>query len=124
MFGVQHGRVRRPLKIRALAVRGAAAGVLAGTAVLGLAGTAAAAPDSTWDAVAGCESSNNWSINTGNGYYGGLQFSSSTWLAFGGGDYAPRADLAAKSQQIAIAEKVLAAQGKGAWPVCGRNLTA
>jgi hypothetical protein len=76
-----------------------------------------------WDAVAQCESGGNWSINTGNGYYGGLQFSSSTWLAFGGGAYAARADLAAKSQQIAIAEKVLAAQGKGAWPVCGRNLT-
>ena len=76
-----------------------------------------------WDAVAQCESGGDWSINTGNGYYGGLQFSSSTWLAFGGGVYAPRADLAAKSQQIAIAEKVLAAQGKGAWPVCGRNLS-
>jgi hypothetical protein len=76
-----------------------------------------------WDAVAQCESGGNWSINTGNGYYGGLQFSSSTWLAFGGGAYAPRADLAARSQQIAIAEKVLAAQGKGAWPTCGRNLT-
>jgi hypothetical protein len=76
-----------------------------------------------WDAVAQCESGGNWSINTGNGYYGGLQFSSSTWLAYGGGAYAPRADLAARSQQIAIAEKVLAAQGKGAWPVCGRNLT-
>jgi hypothetical protein len=75
-----------------------------------------------WDAVAMCESGGNWSINTGNGYYGGLQFSSSTWLAFGGGVYAPRADLAAKAQQIAIAEKVLAAQGPGAWPVCGRSL--
>ena len=69
-----------------------------------------------------CESGGNWSINTGNGYYGGLQFSSSTWLAFGGGAYAPRADLAAKPQQIAIAEHVLAAQGPGAWPVCGRSL--
>jgi len=77
-----------------------------------------------WDAVALCESGGNWSINTGNGYYGGLQFSSSTWLAFGGAAYAPRADLAARSQQIAIAEKVLAAQGPGAWPTCGRNLTA
>ena len=76
-----------------------------------------------WDAVAQCESGGNWSINTGNGYYGGLQFNSSTWLAYGGGAYAPRADLAAKSQQIAVAEKVLAAQGKGAWPTCGRNLT-
>jgi hypothetical protein len=77
-----------------------------------------------WDAVAQCESGGNWAINTGNGFFGGLQFTSSTWLAFGGGAYAPRADLAARSQQIAIAEKVLAAQGRGAWPTCGRNLTA
>jgi multidrug efflux pump subunit AcrA (membrane-fusion protein) len=76
-----------------------------------------------WDAVAQCESGGNWSINTGNGYFGGLQFSSRTWLAFGGGAYASRADLAAKSQQIAIAEKVLAGQGPGAWPICGRGLT-
>src|SRR4051812_13647057 len=76
-----------------------------------------------WDAVAQCESGGNWSINTGNGFYGGLQFTSRTWLAFGGGAYASRADLAAKSQQIAIAEKVLAVQGPGAWPICGRNLT-
>ena len=75
-----------------------------------------------WDAVAMCESSGNWSINTGNGYFGGLQFSPSTWAAFGGLAYAPRADLASKSQQIAIAEKVLAVQGPGAWPTCGRLL--
>jgi hypothetical protein len=75
-----------------------------------------------WDAVARCESGGNWSINTGNGFYGGLQFTSSTWLAFGGGAYAPRADLASPSQQIAIAEKVLAGQGPGAWPICGRSL--
>ncbi|MGY1805483.1 transglycosylase family protein [Blastococcus sp. SYSU D00922] len=75
-----------------------------------------------WDAVAQCESGGNWSINTGNGYYGGLQFSASTWTSFGGGEYAPRADLATREQQIAIAEKVLAVQGKGAWPTCGRNL--
>lgn len=75
-----------------------------------------------WDAVALCESGGNWSINTGNGYYGGLQFSSSTWLGFGGGAYAPRADLATKAQQIAVAEKVLAVQGPGAWPTCGRSL--
>ena len=77
-----------------------------------------------WTAVAECESGGNWSINTGNGYYGGLQFSQSTWEAFGGGAYAARADLATQSQQIAVAEKVLAGQGKGAWPTCGRNLTA
>ena len=62
-------------------------------------------------------------INTGNGYYGGLQFSPSTWAAFGGTAYAPRADLATRDQQIAVAEKVLAVQGPGAWPTCGRNLT-
>jgi hypothetical protein len=75
-----------------------------------------------WDAVAQCESGGNWSINTGNGYYGGLQFSASTWQGFGGAQYAPRADLATREQQIAVAEQVLAAQGKGAWPTCGRNL--
>ncbi|WP_329203238.1 MULTISPECIES: transglycosylase family protein [unclassified Streptomyces] len=81
--------------------------------------TAGAASVSTWDKVANCESSGNWSINTGNGYYGGLQFSASTWSAFGGGAYASRADLATKQQQILIGEKVLAAQGQGAWPSCG-----
>jgi hypothetical protein len=75
-----------------------------------------------WNAVARCESGGNWSINTGNGYYGGLQFSQSTWAAYGGTAYASRADLATRSQQIAIAEKVLAAQGARAWPVCGRSL--
>jgi hypothetical protein len=75
-----------------------------------------------WAAVARCESGGNWAIDTGNGYYGGLQFSQPTWDAFGGGAYAPRADLATQSQQIAVAEKVLAVQGPGAWPICGRNL--
>jgi cell wall-associated NlpC family hydrolase len=78
-----------------------------------------AATVSTWDAVAQCESSGDWSINTGNGYYGGLQFDQSTWDAYGGQQYASRADLASKDQQIATAEKVLASQGPGAWPVCG-----
>lgn len=80
---------------------------------------ASAATVSTWDKVAECESSGTWSINTGNGYYGGLQFSQSTWAAYGGTRYAPRADLASKAQQILVAEKVLAGQGPGAWPVCG-----
>ncbi|RKE18304.1 transglycosylase family protein [Streptomyces sp. TLI_171] len=82
------------------------------------AGTASAASVSTWDKVAQCESSGNWSINTGNGFYGGLQFTNSTWAEFGGTAYAARADLATKDQQIATAEKVLASQGPGAWPVC------
>ncbi|MDN3025609.1 transglycosylase family protein [Streptomyces sp. S.PB5] len=81
-------------------------------------GTAHAADVDTWNKVAACESSNNWSINTGNGYYGGLQFAQSTWEAFGGTRYAPRADLATKDQQIAVAEKVLDGQGPDAWPVC------
>lgn len=80
---------------------------------------AAAAPLSTWDKVAQCESTGDWNINTGNGYYGGLQFASSTWKAYGGTAYASRADLASKSEQIAVAEKVLRGQGPGAWPVCG-----
>lgn len=111
----QQGRERQRSKIRVVAIRGAAVGVLSGAAVLGLAGNASAAPDSTWDAVAGCESSGNWAINTGNGYYGGLQFSQSTWQAYGGQVYAPRADLATREQQIAVAEKTLAGQGWGAW---------
>jgi peptidoglycan hydrolase-like protein with peptidoglycan-binding domain len=71
--------------------------------------------------VAACESGGNWSINTGNGFYGGLQFTRSTWTAFGGGRYAPRADLASKSAQITVAKRVLASQGPGAWPTCGRR---
>jgi uncharacterized protein YabE (DUF348 family) len=75
---------------------------------------------SAWDRIAECESGGNWSINTGNGYYGGLQFSHSTWINYGGGQYAENAHLATKAQQIAIAEKVRDAEGGyGAWPVCG-----
>lgn len=85
------------------------------------AGAAEAADVSTWDKVAACESSNDWNINTGNGYYGGLQFTQSTWEAYGGTRYAPRADLASKDQQIAVAEKVLDGQGPGAWPVCSER---
>ncbi|MGW7041786.1 transglycosylase family protein [Streptomyces avermitilis] len=81
-------------------------------------GVAHAADVDTWNKVAACESSDNWSINTGNGYYGGLQFTQSTWEAYGGKVYAQRADLATRDQQIAVAEKVLKGQGPGAWPVC------
>ncbi|WP_102158604.1 LysM peptidoglycan-binding domain-containing protein [Zhihengliuella halotolerans] len=97
----------------------AAAIVLAGAAVGMAAVPANAAPASTWDAVAECESGGDWSINTGNGYYGGLQFSMSTWEAFGGtGNPAD----ASKSTQIAVAEQVLASQGWGAWPACSAKL--
>jgi uncharacterized protein YabE (DUF348 family) len=71
-----------------------------------------------WDRIAACESGGNWSINTGNGYYGGLQFDSQTWLANGGGAYAPRADLASRAQQIAVANKVYADRGLSPWG-CG-----
>ncbi|WP_037604920.1 LysM peptidoglycan-binding domain-containing protein [Streptacidiphilus rugosus] len=80
--------------------------------------SANAASVSTWDAVAQCESGGDWSINTGNGFYGGLQFTNSTWAAYGGTQYAASADQATKGQQIAVAEQVLASQGPGAWPVC------
>jgi Transglycosylase-like domain/LysM domain len=84
----------------------------------------AAAPASSggganWSAIAACESGGNWSANTGNGFYGGLQFTEQTWLANGGGQYASSANLASQSQQIAVAQRVLASQGIGAWPVCG-----
>ncbi|MCG6500342.1 transglycosylase family protein, partial [Kitasatospora sp. A2-31] len=96
------------------------AGALTALPVAGLvtANAASAAPASVWDKVAQCEATGNWAINTGNGFYGGLQFTSSTWAAFGGTAYAPQAHQATKAQQIAIGEKVLAAQGPGAWPVC------
>ncbi|MET9297669.1 transglycosylase family protein, partial [Streptomyces sp. NPDC003077] len=92
---------------------------LAATAVWGPAPTASAASVATWDKVAKCESGGNWHLNTGGPYYGGLQFSQSTWVAFGGQTYAARADLATKEEQIRVAEKVLARQGEGAWPTCG-----
>ncbi|MFD5747851.1 transglycosylase family protein [Streptomyces sp. NPDC127033] len=82
------------------------------------AGAASAADSSTWDRVAGCESGGTWSANLGNGYYGGLQMSQETWDEFGGGDYAERPDLASRSQQIAVAEKVFEAQGAQAWSSC------
>ncbi len=72
-----------------------------------------------WDRVAKCESTNNWSINTGNGYYGGLQFSASTWLAYGGADFAPRADLATREQQITVANRVYAGSGLSQWSCKG-----
>ncbi len=99
---------------------GAAAAVVLAAGIGAVAATPANAA-SVWDAVAKCESGGNWSINTGNGYYGGLQFSSGTWLAYGGGAYARRADLATRSQQILVAQKVLASRGPGAWPTCGRR---
>ncbi|MEU6226208.1 transglycosylase family protein [Streptomyces sp. NPDC047042] len=117
------GKHRRPSKAsRAVAIAGVTGAAVA--APLLAAGSASAATSAEWDAVAQCESGGNWSINTGNGYYGGLQFSASTWAAYGGTAYASTANQASKAQQIEIAEKVLAGQGKGAWPVCGVGLSS
>ena len=100
----------------------AASTVALGTAATIMSPTASAAPDSDWDRLAQCEAGGNWSINTGNGFHGGLQFSPSTWNAYGGNRYAPNAYQATREQQIAVAEKVLAGQGWGAWPSCSRKL--
>jgi nucleoid-associated protein YgaU len=100
---------------------GAGAG-LALSLGIGLAGAVPAeAAASVWDKVAQCESGGNWKINTGNGFYGGLQFAAGTWKAYGGKTYASQAHLATKTAQIAIARRVLAGQGPGAWPTCGRR---
>ncbi|MEU4897475.1 transglycosylase family protein [Streptomyces sp. NPDC044780] len=118
-----NGKHRRPSKATRIAALTGLAGAAVAAPLIG-ATSASAATTSQWDEVAQCESGGNWSINTGNGYYGGLQFSSSTWAAYGGTAFAPTADKASKGQQIQIAEKVLGSQGKGAWPVCGKGLTA
>jgi nucleoid-associated protein YgaU len=117
------GRHRAPTSASKLRRRAATVAATAGVAAVApLLATAPAHADSVnWDAVAACESGGNWSINTGNGYYGGLQFSAGTWRAYGGGAYAPTANQASRSAQIAVAEKVLAGQGIGAWPVCGKR---
>ncbi|KNX38188.1 transglycosylase [Luteipulveratus halotolerans] len=81
----------------------------------------AATPYNVWDRVAECESGGNWSINTGNGYYGGLQFSYSTWKAYGGQAYASTANRTSRDNQIRIAQRTLASQGPGAWPVCSKR---
>ncbi|WP_028463720.1 resuscitation-promoting factor [Nocardia sp. 348MFTsu5.1] len=80
------------------------------------------APGSVWDRLAQCEATGNWAINTGNGFYGGVQFDQNTWDRWGGQEYAPRADLATREEQIAIASKTQAAQGWGAWPSCSSKL--
>lgn len=107
-----------PARTPAQAVPAQAAAARAVIAPTVVAPTVTAGTD--WDRIAECESNGRWGINTGNGYHGGLQFAPSTWRAYGGGQYAPRADLATKSEQIAVAERVRRSQGLGAWPTCGR----
>jgi hypothetical protein len=117
------GRHRKPTTSTVGVAKLAFTGAVIGSGGIALAGHAAAAPDTEWDRVASCESGGNWGINTGNGYRGGLQFSQGTWSAHGGGEYATSANQATRDQQIAVAERVLATQGRGAWPVCGRGLS-
>ncbi|MFF8835175.1 transglycosylase family protein [Streptomyces sp. NPDC015130] len=114
------GRHRRhqPSRINRASLTVTAGGAGMALPLIG-AGAVQAASLDVWEKVASCESSSRWHINTGNGYFGGLQFSQSTWESYGGTHFAPRADLASKDQQIAIAERVLKGQGPGAWPACG-----
>jgi resuscitation-promoting factor RpfA len=97
---------------------------IAAGAVMGQQPARADSEHKVWEQLARCESSGNWSSNTGNAYYGGLQFWQPTWRAFGGLRFAPRADLASRREQIAVATKVVRAQGWGAWPACARRLGA
>lgn len=129
------GRHRKPstlsettgsLALTSLKVAAAAATV---TAPVALAGTAMAAPtvhspqsNATWDRLAKCESTNNWDADTGNGFKGGLQFTPSTWKAFGGKQYASSPDGATREEQIAVAKRVQAEQGWNAWPTCSKKL--
>ncbi|GAA2335308.1 hypothetical protein GCM10010431_68100 [Streptomyces kunmingensis] len=114
----------RTSRLRRLAATGALAGAAGAMVIAGTssASAATAAPAASWDAVAQCESGGNWAADTGNGFYGGLQFTPSTWSAYGGTKYAATANLATKAEQISVADKVLAAQGQNAWPVCGKSL--
>ena len=117
-YAPKHAAARAPRHLRNRMTGVAIAGSV--TLVTGVALSAPAnANGSVWDAVAACESGGNWAINTGNGYFGGLQFSSSTWKSSGGTSFAARADQATRAEQILTAQHVLASQGAGAWPTCG-----
>ncbi|WP_159920841.1 MULTISPECIES: transglycosylase family protein [Nocardia] len=107
----------RKISTRALGLAAITGALVAVPFAFSTASASAATHD--WDGVAQCESGGNWGINTGNGYYGGLQFSQSTWAANGGKGYA---HTASKEEQIRVAENVLATQGAGAWPSCGKFL--
>ncbi|HTJ69200.1 MAG TPA: transglycosylase family protein [Actinospica sp.] len=112
----KHALLTKSFTRRAVATAAIAGAAIAVPVVM--AGSASA--DSVnWSAIANCESSGDWAANTGNGFYGGLQFTESTWLAYGGGSYAQYPYEASEADQITVAEAVLAGQGIGAWPVCG-----
>ena len=123
MFATEDFPTRRTPRSRR--VRLGFAGVAAAATAAGGVGlaTSAGATDTVWDRVAACESGQNWSINTGNGYYGGLQFDKKTWDANGGSQYAPYPNQASREQQIAIATKIRDQRGGyGAWPSCSKKL--
>lgn len=115
-----NGRHRRPRQAPAIVVAAGVTGASFAIPLLGATG-AQAAPASTWDQVAECESAGMWSANEGNGFYGGLQLTLDMWKTYGGTDYAPRPDLASRSQQIAVAESILGDRGPDAWPSCALN---
>lgn len=123
-YSPKHASPRPAGKVRSrmlgMAVAGGAAIATVATASPAQAAPAAA-PGNVWDRVAACESGGNWRIATGNGYYGGLQFSLSSWRAAGGSRYASTPHRASRAQQIAVAQNLLRMQGPGAWPVCSRR---
>ncbi len=116
-----HGRHRKPTATGRTVAKVAVTGMVVGAPLAAFAAPASAASADQWAAVAQCESGGNPSINTGNGFAGAYQFTPSTWRAYGGQGAAQNASL---SEQTAVAERVLAGQGKGAWPVCGTGLGA
>ena len=115
-----HGRHRKPTTSGRTIAKVAVTGMVVGAPLTAFAAPASAAGAHNWDGVAACESGGNWAINTGNGFRGGLQFTDSTYAAYGG---TGSANNASKAEQIRVAENVLAGQGVGAWPVCGARLT-
>ncbi|ANP55522.1 hypothetical protein J2Z21_006517 [Streptomyces griseochromogenes] len=112
-----NGRHRRPRQAPALLVAAGVTGSAIAIPLLGAA-SASAADGTTWDKVAECESGGSWSADTGNGYFGGLQISQDDWDKYGGTAYASSADQASRSQQIAVAEKILDDQGTTPWATC------
>ena len=113
------------MNIRKAVIKGLLAAAISGTLAIvpmAMSSATAHADSVNWDAIAQCESGGNWSTNTGNGYYGGLQMLGSTWQNYGGGDFAARADQATRDQQIVVAERIRDDVGYGAWPACTRRL--
>lgn len=119
-----NGRHRRPRQAPAIVVAAGVTGAGIAMPLFGAAGAQAADAD-TWDRVAECESGGMWSANEGDGFYGGLRLTLDLWKKYGGTEYAPRPDLASRSQQISVAESILGDRGPGAWPNCslGTGLT-